>query len=412
MKKTALYLVALVGLVGLLGVASMFTGSRPPVHATTTCPNGEASCLSGWAWSDNVGWISFNSSDSGAASSYSYDVSIDSSGNLGGYAWSPNLGWISFNSSDLSVAPVCSGTAQANVNKTTGTVTGWARVISEEGRGTNDGWDGCIELSGTNHPTVGQTGFTMTSAGTSTAGLAYGIDSTKSTYGKITGYAWGSTVLGWLSFSPQTTTGSYPPPPCVTGTPNCPPGTNSSSFTFLVGSNGSSYGPSTTVTADSNNQATVYINWNPSNVSNVKITNQDWGDVNNQEVVGATKSPSGYSFSATSPNYDTVVIGNVTATTKLKWYLSYVKSDLNSETASTTVILYPKSSIVTNQNNCTQPAHTNICGDITNTTNPATVYATSSDPSCVNAGNSCKFYCQEGYVLRNNSCTKSTLIEQ
>ncbi|MDP2598660.1 MAG: DUF2341 domain-containing protein [Candidatus Liptonbacteria bacterium] len=63
--------------------------------------------LSGWAWNDVYGWISF-CGNAGSGSSWSgstwdcpasptYQVTIDSSGNFSGFAWSDAAGWISFN---------------------------------------------------------------------------------------------------------------------------------------------------------------------------------------------------------------------------------------------------------------------------------------------------------------------------
>lgn len=48
--------------------------------------------LSGYAWSENAGWINFAPSGGG--------VTVDTAGNLKGYAWGENLGWISFNCVD------------------------------------------------------------------------------------------------------------------------------------------------------------------------------------------------------------------------------------------------------------------------------------------------------------------------
>lgn len=52
--------------------------------------------LTGWAWNDGIGWISF---DSGSANSaYSYQVIINpSTGEFSGWAWNDIIGWISFN---------------------------------------------------------------------------------------------------------------------------------------------------------------------------------------------------------------------------------------------------------------------------------------------------------------------------
>ena len=99
--------------------------------------------LSGWAWSDNIGWISF--------SGPLYNVAVNSgTGEFSGYAWSDNIGWISFNATDVSGCP--SGSCAPNLNMATGIVTGWARACA----GTNNGnwtggcrtvgWDGWISL--------------------------------------------------------------------------------------------------------------------------------------------------------------------------------------------------------------------------------------------------------------------------
>lgn len=163
-KKLAAFLCAFV-LVFLLGSAS--------AHAAT---------LTGWAWSETFGWISFNSTDTGAGGG-PYAVSINSSGAWSGYAWSPNIGWISFNSADVSP---CGSAGQLNTS--TGAVTGWARAL------VYGGTDGCIELSGTNH--------TSPSSGGS-GGITYDSSS-----GVMKGWAWGADVnthvgLGWIQFNPS-----------------------------------------------------------------------------------------------------------------------------------------------------------------------------------------------------------------
>lgn len=63
--------------------------------------------LSGWAWSDAIGWISMtcNHTSDGTSASYNintcsnpYQVTISpSSGDFSGWAWNDNIGWISFN---------------------------------------------------------------------------------------------------------------------------------------------------------------------------------------------------------------------------------------------------------------------------------------------------------------------------
>jgi hypothetical protein len=162
--------------------------------------------LSGYAWSDNLGWISFSGSN--------YQVSVQSDGTLAGYAWANpsddtsgtnNIGWIDFNAADT--AGCGFGAA-----KLTGTsITGGALVVAAD----NNGWNGCISLSGSGY------GVTLSSTGSSQSGT-------------LDGYAWAdSTVGGWISFNCDTggstannicATSNYavtyttntPPPPVVT----------------------------------------------------------------------------------------------------------------------------------------------------------------------------------------------------
>jgi hypothetical protein len=141
----------------------------------------QAAALTGWAWGENFGWISFNSGDSGAGGG-PYGVLVDTSGNWSGYAWSQYLGWVSFNAADTAVC----GSA-ANLNTSTGVVTGWGRAL------VYGGTDGCIELSGTNHtsPSPGGSG-----------GVTYDSNSNV-----LKGWAWGGdaaahTGPGWIQFNP------------------------------------------------------------------------------------------------------------------------------------------------------------------------------------------------------------------
>ena len=112
--------------------------------------------LSGWAWSETIGWIHFNDT--------SYGVNVAANGAITGYAWSENIGWINF--------------AGANFNKATGKVTGTISAIA--GAGRIDGWDGTIKLSGT--------ASDSSSYGVSVSGCDWN------------GYAWGSDVVGWIHF--------------------------------------------------------------------------------------------------------------------------------------------------------------------------------------------------------------------
>lgn len=63
--------------------------------------------LSGWAWNDNYGWVSFcggGGADPNCPGSTAYQVSINpNTGLFSGYAWNDVIGWISFNCADIGV---------------------------------------------------------------------------------------------------------------------------------------------------------------------------------------------------------------------------------------------------------------------------------------------------------------------
>jgi len=203
--------------------------------------------VSGWAWSENIGWISFNCNslvdtngdgicdealkvcDGGtnknklcnpgnpeavtcpgancvdACSVVNYGVNINpSTGVFSGsenYAWSENIGWIAFadyngdgvvNSSD-NICP--SGTCQAKLDFLTKQVSGWAKVLSHDGIN----WPTWIRLRG-------QT--------TETPPTDYGVWWDPPDNQELKGWAWGDVGVGWMSFNCEncegTTCGTYP----------------------------------------------------------------------------------------------------------------------------------------------------------------------------------------------------------
>lgn len=169
--------------------------------------------LTGYAWSQYMGWISFSGvADDGAE----YGVFEDkTTGALSGYAWSSNLGWISFEASDAGHP------APAADLENTGALSGWARACAafadkESCSGPLDvntaGWDGWIALSGV-----------------ADDGGEYGIVQDSSC--KWSGYGWGSDAIGAISASgiaadgsPYGVTGDDPDACAVT--PVCPNGAN------------------------------------------------------------------------------------------------------------------------------------------------------------------------------------------
>ncbi len=147
-------------------------------HATRALAANNMS-VTGYAWSSNIGWISFN----GTASGIPYGVQENkTTRSLSGYAWSSNIGWISFQSSDFThSAPT--------VNKTTGVITGYARACAAFANknscsgaldSNSGGWDGWIALSGT-----------------ASNGATYGWKQAANC--QWSGYAWGSDSIGAIS---------------------------------------------------------------------------------------------------------------------------------------------------------------------------------------------------------------------
>lgn len=145
--------------VSVLGFSSV-------VHADT-------SSLAGWAWSSNVGWISFSCNNTSSCSTSNYGVVEAADGTLSGYAWSSNVGWIQFGG--LSGFPSGTGTYSQNAAVVSGSLRGWAKALAADG----NGWDGWISLSGN----------------------GYGVSQSGSSF---SGYAWGSSVLGWIRFDAGT----------------------------------------------------------------------------------------------------------------------------------------------------------------------------------------------------------------
>ncbi len=137
------------------GVGILFYQSRNKVEVTQA---GSVDNVSGWAWNDKYGWISFNSTncdidgdgtyegaseDGGPAPAdcpssgtvNDYGVNIDpTTGDFSGYAWSSNLGWISFNRSDTgnppSNDPGGGSGPIAQYNSGDNKIYGWAKILA------------------------------------------------------------------------------------------------------------------------------------------------------------------------------------------------------------------------------------------------------------------------------------------
>jgi len=182
------------------------------VFKSNTRATGNTEYLSGYAWSDTIGWISFSNctdpSTSTGCTGIPYQVTYDDSNNpadLDGYAWSSNVGWIHFvgtfpsNASLPDLPPGSTNAATAQGSKITQvlapnpldsriSLTGWARATSPTPGGDGscpsfdqnpDGcWDGWISLSGNNY------------------GVQFLFSGDSDTTSSSTHFAWGSDVLG------------------------------------------------------------------------------------------------------------------------------------------------------------------------------------------------------------------------
>ncbi len=218
--------------------------------------------LHGWAWSSNIGWISFNCADEGNCVTGDFKVKYnDSTHLLTGYAWSSSIGAIKFGG--LGFAPT-GGLSDATMDMTTGGVTGWARACEGTVPGDcssnvkrADGWDGWIELSGANHPSPQVTGF---------GGVT--IDPFT---GHFKGYAWGSDVLGWINFDPGL--GFSGPNTGVTCSSNCGGGGGTLPVDCSITSaNPNTLGQITSITVNVTSGGTspynYQINWGDGNSTN------------------------------------------------------------------------------------------------------------------------------------------------
>ena len=105
-------------------------------------PHAESSTtdnVSGWVWSENIGWVSFNNTSDGSAQNYGVKVdtaakATGGNGAITGDAWGEHIGWVSFDRTKTGnppQAPFNGGSGPiAQVDWSTGKVTGWMRVLS------------------------------------------------------------------------------------------------------------------------------------------------------------------------------------------------------------------------------------------------------------------------------------------
>lgn len=142
----------------------------------------------GYAWSENIGWISFNclnNNSCGGVPDKSYGVTIGADGtSVSGYAWSDNIGWIQFGEPSNCTSPD-GNPCQSQLNADD-SLSGWAKALNGDG---TEGWGGWIKLAGL-----------INSDPPSDPPKSYGVTVDRTT-GEFSGYAWSDVVPGWISFN-------------------------------------------------------------------------------------------------------------------------------------------------------------------------------------------------------------------
>ncbi len=155
----------------------------------------------GKAWSENIGWISFNNctnpGDASTCGAISYGVNRNGT-IISGYAWNDNVGWISFTPTDWGTCPPSASGCNLSTFSNVWGAGGWGRAISatnSTATGT-DAWDGWISLGSTSGTTYsapfGTTNVVHTSWGSSFTGQTVYVAS---------GYVWGAGVVGWVNMN-------------------------------------------------------------------------------------------------------------------------------------------------------------------------------------------------------------------
>ena len=194
-------------LIGTLFIAGLFL--LPSISQA-----GIGNNIFGNAWSDNIGWISFNNCtkpDANTCAGYTYGANYVGSV-WSGYAWSDTIGWISFNSADWTECPPqgsCS--SYTSYNNSTANTWVWGRALNgigsldtETGGNYYDGW---IAIYG-NDGNGNSFGPIVSSAYTASSGPLNGFYVKDINYSSVSGgriagsgYAWGGAVIGWIDLA-------------------------------------------------------------------------------------------------------------------------------------------------------------------------------------------------------------------
>jgi hypothetical protein len=249
--------------------------------------------ISGWAWSETIGWISFNCTNTGVCGTSDYGVNVDSgTGDFSGYAWSENIGWINFApGGPYPAAPNYS----ANFSSASGRVRGWARaVICETNPVDCDGWDGWIKLGD-------DSGIWDTNPDTQVY--------IESGTNEFHSWAWGDDIVGWISFNCSDTG--------ICGT---------SDYKVIVGAGGVNFAPEATNLSKTDpdwcgSPPSYFFSWTYSDVDGDDESRFDFQVDNNSDFSSpeVDRTYTGLSNPSPSQNNQTVLV----AVSQLPDYLTY-----------------------------------------------------------------------------------------
>lgn len=216
-----------------IGFLVLWLAHDLPKTKWSAAAQGSGVPLRGWAWTDTIGWISFNCRDNDTDANCKnngrdYWVGVEeNNGQLSGYAWSDNVGWIDFGPSDTSVAiadlntsflancpascDLPSWTCSSCYNSSSRKFFGWARVLAEAD--SNDSYDtGWIKLDSL---IIDGTDFgskvSKFNNDDDELDVATGLPKGGAPWGDLSGWAWNgananlgsnsTSGIGWISFN-------------------------------------------------------------------------------------------------------------------------------------------------------------------------------------------------------------------
>ena len=268
-KKHIVAIFVLVGVIFLVGSSSKDVRAvdLPPLSCGVY---GTGDALTGWGWSDGIGWISTNCEDAGVCGTSEYAVSVDAAGLMTGCAWSNHIGWITFENDALAECP--SGVCEARLNRLTHRMSGWARALN--GTDVEDGFSGWISL-----------------AGTATDGSPYAVVVDDPT---AESWAWGDTTLGWILFD---TLGLDLPPIEVSCSISASRSARGDDVTWTAIANGGAGGftylwhGSTPLEGHTENPTTVTYSTIGTKVGHVTVTDSDGNSVDSEPCLDPDDDP-------------------------------------------------------------------------------------------------------------------------